>query len=602
MLRLNSKNDSSNLWKVLNEVIGKTNNKSGISDIFVVNGKSLTNPHDISNAFCSYYTNVGHEYAAKIPTSKNSPMSYMKDNFVQSLFFEPVDEGEITKILRQLKPKKSSGYDNISAHLLKYFTKELAVPLSIIINSSLSSGIVPDCMKLAKIVPVYKQKGDAQLFTNYRPISLLPVLSKVLEKVVHKRLYEYLVKNKILNKSQYGFRTLHSTTDAITELVSHILHNFDQRKFTLSVFLDLSKAFDTIDHNTLLKKLYHYGIRGIALDWFRSYLERKQFVKYKDCCSDIKDLTCGVPQGSVLGPLLFILYTNDLPSCLSNSKSLLFADDTTIYLSGDCRKAMFSKMKADISELIEWFRANKLSLNISKTNSVLFKPKNLLMPDDSLDSDCTLSFGDENIKLLSHTKFLGMDLDEYLEWSAHYKSLNSRLSRAIFTMNRVKNILPTSCMKTLYYSLFHSHLTYGLHLWGPSICEKLRKKVFLKQKKIIRIMCNESFNAHTDNLFKSHRILKLEDLIELEIQKLMYKHAQDLLPIPLMNLFPTNATKYHTRQHWLPLVRKPNHEPLQKSFLTKGPKLWQSNNKDTKQCHHLKSFANHFKQSRFLSY
>ncbi len=596
------KNDSSKLWKILNEVIGKSNNKSGISDIFVVNGKHVTNPNEIANHFCSYYTNVGHEFAAKIPSSKNSAMSYMKGNFVQSLFFEPVDEDEIKKILQSLKPKKSVGYDNISAHLLKQLSSEIALPISTIINSSLSSGIVPECMKLAKIVPIYKSKGDSQLFTNYRPISLLPVLSKLLEKVVHKRLYEYLIKYDILNKSQYGFRNSHSTTDAITELASHILQNYDKREFTLSVFLDLSKAFDTINHNTLLKKLHHYGIRGIALDWFKSYLVRKQFVKYKDYQSATQDLTCGVPQGSVLGPLLFILYTNDLPSCLSNSKSLLFADDTTIYLSGNCRKYMSSKMKADISELIEWFRANKLSLNINKTNFVLFKPKKLVIPDDSLDSDCTLSFGNEEISCLSHTKFLGMELDEYSEWSSHYKSLNSRLSRAIFSMNKVKNVLPTSCMKMLYYSLFHSHLTYGLHLWGPNIADKLRKKVFLKQKKIIRIMCNESFNAHTDDLFKRHEILKLEDLIDLEIQKLMFKHSKDMLPLPLMSLFPVSTTKYQTRQQWLPCVKKPNYEPLQKSFLTKGPKLWRSNTNDMKECKHLKSFANCLKKSKLLNY
>ena len=329
-----------------------------------------THPNEISNRFCSYYTNVGHEFAAKIPPSKNSSMSYMKGNFAQSLFFEPVDEDEVSKILKRLKPKKSTGYDNISAQLLKNFTNELALPISMIINSSLSSGIVPDCMKLAKFVPVYKSKGDAQHFTNYRPISLLPVLSKILEKVVHKRLYAYLRKYEILNKSQYGFRNSHSTTDAITELTSHILHNYDQRKFTLSVFLDLSKAFDTIDHNTLLKKLYHYGIRGIALDWFKSYLIRKQYVQYKDSYPHTQDLTCGVPQGSFLGPLLLTLYTNDLPECLSNTKSLLLVDDTTMYLSGNCHKTIFSKMRCDISELNEWFRAYMLSLNISKTKDV----------------------------------------------------------------------------------------------------------------------------------------------------------------------------------------------------------------------------------------
>ena len=204
-----------------------------------------------------------------------------------------------------------------------------------LINKSFETGIFPDLLKLAKIVPIYKAK-DNKVLTNYRPISLLQILSKIFEKVVHKRLYDYMFKNEYLYCSQYGFREKHSTSNAVTELYSNILRGFENRETTLSVFLDLSKAFDTIDHNILLNKLEHYGIRGIALHWFQSYLSnRKQYVHYK--CSDFKvcEVSCWVPQGSVLGPLLFIIYTNDLPNSLDACKSILFADDTTVYISGN---------------------------------------------------------------------------------------------------------------------------------------------------------------------------------------------------------------------------------------------------------------------------
>ena len=372
---------------------------------------------------------------------------------------------------------------------------------------------------------------------------------------------------------------------------------------TLSVFLDLSKAFDTIDHNILLKKLIHYGIRGTSHDWFKSYLQnRQQYVKYKSYNSVSLNVDCGVPQGSVLGPLLFILYTNDLPNCLSKTSSILFADDTTVYISGENKKSMFHDMKTDLEELIEWFRANKLSLNLSKTNYVLFVPPKLKLRDNTPKSQCILKFGNEEIVQKPNTKFLGIEMDEHFNWFAHYKSLNSKLSRAIYTLNRVKHILPIESMKMLYYSLFHSHLTYGLLLWGPNIKTDLLNKIFLKQKRLIRIVHNAKYNIHTDPLFKESKILKLNEMIECEILKLVYLYTKDQLPMPLMNVFSYNVITYSTRQKNVPLKRKCNYDPLSKSFIAKGPKLWDDIPNDIKNCTHVKSFCSRLKKIMLEKY
>ena len=236
---------------------------------------------------------------------------------------------EIEHIIKSFKTKKSTGDDGISMHLLKQLCEPCSEPIAIIVNMSLEQGIVPDAMKLAKVIPIHKSKSK-ELFNNYRSISLLSNMSKVLEKVVHNRLYSFLIKNSILYDKQYGFRPKRSTIDAITEFTAGILPSLDRKKQCLSIYLDLSKAFDTINHSILLNKLKYYGIRGKPLEWFRSYLQqRKQYVSYLGVQSTTQNIEYGVPQGSVLGPLLFILYSNDIPNSLTYCQAILFADDTT---------------------------------------------------------------------------------------------------------------------------------------------------------------------------------------------------------------------------------------------------------------------------------
>ena len=376
----------------------------------------------------------------------------------------PTVPDEIYKLLKVLKPKKSTGHDNVSTYLLKSIDEQVSTPISILINKSLETGVFPDSLKLAKVIPIYKAKARENL-SNYRPISLLPSISKFLEKIVHKRLYFFLELNKILIDNQFGVRQKHSTMDANTKFVTETCTSLDNNESTLAVYFDLSKAFDTIDHTILLNKLEFYGIRGQALDWFSSYLyQRKQFVHYMGNDSHVQTIKCGVPQGSVLGPLLFIIYTNDLPGCLNLTKSILFADDTTIYLSSNNISYLYTTMNGELIKPTDWFRANKLSLNISKTNYILFTYQNR-----QVVTNIDLQLSDISIERTKYTKFLGIYIDEKFKWDEHINVMKTKISKSFFAINKVKHILPRNMLTTLYYSLIYPYLTYGISSMSISL-------------------------------------------------------------------------------------------------------------------------------------
>ena len=328
---------------------------------------------------------------------------------------------------------------------------------------------------------------------------------------------QFLNLSNLFYKHQYGFRASHSTIHPIIHLLNHCAEstNHSNPEYTLAIFCDLSKAFDVISHDILLSKLNSYGIRGIANQWFNSYLSnRYQYVEIDGHKSAYSEINCGVPQGSILGPLLYLIYVNDIGfSC--NGKILSFADDTTIVVSDSNIDQLYNRANLLINNLFEWFCSNRLSLNANKTKYIVIRPTSLrgdLSKKDIFIVNTKLSRIGNDCDEKS-AKFLGILFDEHLTWKKHLSHINKKISWALFSIKQVKNVLPKQCLRTLYFSLIHPHLSYGILVWGNTTQSALRQTILL-QKRAIRVINNAKYNSHTDPLFRKSRVLKLTDLLE----------------------------------------------------------------------------------------
>ena len=561
------KNNMRNTWKVINSIIRPKTIKH--TEKFTLGNKTVTCPKQIATEFNKYFANIGPKLASSIHHKGKNFSSYLGQSNISTCFFKPTDEEEILKIISKLGSNKSAGHDDIKSDIVKQIADVIAIPLTIIFNISLSTGIVPDDLKIAKVVPIFK-KDNPQVFGNYRPVSVLPCFSKLLERIVYNRTYDFLSKNDVLYCKQYGFRTNHSTYMAVLDFVNEINKAFDDDMHTIGIFMDLSKAFDTINHDILLTKLYHYGFRGVSNEWFCNYLSnRQQFVSYNAARSPNENVKCGVPQGSILGPLLFILYMNDICYTSKLLKTILFADDTTVFYSHTNIHVLTDVINNELKEVSNWFKANKLSLNAKKTNLMYLGTRKQISNMSKVNIDIYL----DGCKLnrVNDAKFLGITIDETLTWKKQVENICKICARNIAVLNKVKLFLPSSAMYRLYCTLVLPYFNYGLLLWGNTNKESMTK-IFRLQKRALRTISNSSYLSPTKPLFNKYNILNIFDMYTKEVAIFMHKFKSNLLPRSFDGCFLINQDihNYNTRNKGDFNIPKIKH----KTIFACGPKIW----------------------------
>ena len=590
---LEYKQNSKKLWQLINQVINKTHKKHQVVESLKVDNLLRYSPKEITTGFCDHFANVGKTYANKVKTPRVLVETYTSKIKMNdpSMFLAPTDIEEIRSLIMNLPTKNSSGYDEILNNLLKRLCPSLLELLEKIFNKSLNEGVFPKVMKLADVTPLFKSKleNDAN---NYRPILLLITISKVLEKVVYKRTYSFMESTGQIYNSQYGFRSHHSCESAVSELTSEIVKGLQNGMYKVALFLDLSKAFNTLEHEVLLGKMNRYGIRGTSLNWFRSYLEnRKIRVKChvassgKTEYSDYQTVNYGTPQGFCLGPLIFLIFTNDLYQHLNHCASILFADDTTLYKTH--RNLNFLKwcIQDDMHTLTDWFRANRLTLNVEKTICLLFQQSGSC-------KELELNIDTVTIKTSKETKFLGMWMDRHLTWSTHIQRLTTKLKHNVNLLKHGNRLMTTHCKRLVYFAHIQSHLQYGILLWGNNLSSEQLNKLLRIQES-----CLEYIDPNSG--FKDNKILRVDSLIELENSKFGYKLIHGLLPKRIESACMLDHNKsslnknhrYSTRHKKIPNVPIRMNKQYRASFLNKGSQALLKVKTEIKAKPTLKSFS-----------
>ena len=506
----------------------------------MINKELNTDPIEIANEFNNYFSNIAGKLQSSIQSQGQDFNDYLHDRSDINFFIKPTHKYEIMDSISANINNKASGPNSIPTIIFLLIKDIVAEPLAYIINLSFTTGIYIDKLKISKVIPIYKEKGDKFSSQNYRPISLLSNVNKIFEKIMHKRLYSFLEDQGCIYENQFGFRKKHSTTHALLDLTEDIRNAIDNNKFSCGVFIDLQKAFDTVDHNILLKKLEHYGIRGTANNWFRSYLSnRKQFVSIAGFDSKIANMDFGVPQGSVLGPLLFLIYINDLHKAIKYSKTRLFADDTNLLIKNDSLKQLKKYLNFDLRQLCNWLKANKISLNCSKTELIIFRH-----PNKQINYELKIKINGKNLLPSKFVKYLGIILDPHLNWSHQADSLSTKLTRAAGMLSKIRHYVSESSLRNIYFGIFSSLLTYGSQIWGQ-FSNKYIGRLQRIQNKAIRIINFANFNDSTGPLYQKSKILKITDHVKLQNFLFVHDSLFGILPKVLKNSFQIAADLYN---------------------------------------------------------
>ena len=512
----NCNGDQRKTWNCINKLLNR-NSKSGIRKVLKENGECVKGV-PMADHFNSYFTNVASNLVSHLPQNNNFNFLNGIDRNVSSCYFNPTNANEITNVLKSMANKGNSLFD-IKPRLLHNIKDKIIPVLVFLFNFCFERGVYPTILKIGRIVPVHKS-GSFLNVNNYRPITNLKTFNKIFELLIKARICSFVNRNNIISNIQFGFRESSSTSLAIFYLLKNFMTTMNKKTYTIALFLDLRKAFDVVDRRILVEKLSIYGFRGIVRSFIESYLsERTQFVTVDGFESQVSQSTHGVPQGSVLGPILFNLFINDIYR-IPLADKVLFADDTVLCVSDSNFDACIDKMKNVIEYLSSWLRDNRLIANASKTQLMLITPRRIpVLPN--------IYFNGESLTWTQSIKYLGIIIDHRLNFNLQVNEVCKKLSRLRGVFYSLSNFLPKNVLVNLYYSLVYPTLTQNIIIWGDMTRQNYRN-VYVKINKILRIVLNVKYNdnhvplLNTNLMYKQLNFLKLKDVYRFFLLKFIH--------------------------------------------------------------------------------
>ena len=571
-----NRNNPRKTWELINSALpgnqpSKTKTKV---DRLIIDDEEITVSSAIAEKFNQHFASIGKNLADKIQNNDNNKFSkYLSQRSSSSMYLEPPRYNEVYNLIHSLGLHKSSGHDNIHSYYIQIACDAITPYLTHFYQLSFEFGIFPDCLKIAKIIPIFKAGSKSNL-NNYRPISLLTNFSKILEKLICSRLTKFLNKNKIIHSNQYGFRQNSSTTHAMLDIMCKINNNMNEKKFTGLISLDPKKAFDTVSHDILLQKLHHYGVRGLAHNLFNSYLtRRKQYVYLNGCHSSTIPMQFGVPQGSNLGHIFFSIYVNDIFGNFEFAP-VLYADDTCLYINTLKEEKLQMLMNREVEKAHLWMKANKLTINPDKSSALVISPgakTKSQKPEVLCDG--------RKIAVNKTVKYLGLWIDENLKFDTHIKSVERKIACAVGILCKLKWYLPQNILLQLYHTLIYPHLLYAIPVWGSTYKSYLHY-ISIFQNKAVKIITGTKPDTSANPSYTNLKILKFHELYQFEVAKIMHILYHKQHPTNLNQYFTKSCLRHSHRTRnstsllfTVPLTKSTK---LQQSFLYQGVKIWNS--------------------------
>ena len=578
------KDNSKKQWQIINGLLNRKKKRCDFISLHDERGNNSSNT--VAEQFNEYFSNI----ASKLKGENNRECEFNEheqvDNHMpnpvpNSMYIRKVEGSEVYNIIKDMKNKATL---DTKVNPLKIANSDFKFTdaLAKVISASFNEGIFPKQLKTARVIPIFKS-GSKKDVSNYRPISLLDAFSKIYEKLMHNRVVDFLESNNSLHDLQYGFRSGRSCEHALLAAQNCILSSLNKQQISLLLLIDFSKAFDMVEHSILLKKLSCYGVRGVALKWFESYLSnREQFVDVNNSRSSTRPLKYGVPQGSILGPLLFVIYINDMPNISRLAQFILYADDANIIISGKTMYEVESQLVELSAALLKWVNINGLKLNLKKTNYMIFSKR-------KIENEPPVFIGNTKIEKKSEARFLGVIMDDKLTWARHIKSMRAKMSRYVGLMYRLRSSLPTKARLQIYHSFVQSHLNFCSLVWGFSAKSNI-DSLFSSQKKGIRAAMPGQVNffykegalpTHTKPFFSEHKILTVHGIIVTNALTFMYKIKKFPESIPksvrdtISSDAPTHGSDHDSCHEWL---KQYNNNSFQRSLFLKGPLIYVDEN------------------------